>query len=78
MARGQGWAFTRAWTGVNVSLDFEAETATLEWADVGLAGTARAAVRDLWAHADLGTFTGAYTASAIAPHESRVLKIAPL
>jgi hypothetical protein len=41
------------------------------------AGTA-ASVRDLWAHADLGVFTGAYPAAggvSVAPHETRLLRL---
>jgi hypothetical protein len=41
------------------------------------AGTA-AHVRDLWAHADLGTFTDAYPqtgAVTVAPHETQVFRV---
>jgi alpha-galactosidase len=50
---------------------------TLEWADLGgLAPGATARVRDLWRHADLGSFTGSYTTAAdVAPHEARTLKV---
>lgn len=50
----------------------------MTWADLGLAASVQADVRDLWAHRDLGSFTGAYaTAADVAPHEARALKIAP-
>jgi len=50
---------------------------TLQWADLGLPAAAAASVRDLWLHADLGSFTGAYTTAAdVAPHEARALRIA--
>jgi alpha-galactosidase len=50
-------------TDITVSLD-----------DLGLTG--RRQVRDLWAHADLGAFTGTYTATAVAPHGSVLLRVA--
>ena len=49
---------------------------TCTWAQLGLkAPTAAARVRDLWARKDLGTFTGAYTARALASHESALVKV---
>jgi len=48
------------------------------YADVGLPAQASASIRDLWAHADLGSFTGAYTTALdIQPHEARTLKVTP-
>ncbi|HTQ03067.1 MAG TPA: glycoside hydrolase family 27 protein [Polyangiaceae bacterium] len=47
---------------------------TVEWASIGIpAGTA--SVRDLWAHTDLGSFDGSYTASAIPSHGVAMLTI---
>jgi len=48
---------------------------TLTFADVGLTGAV--AVRDLWAHADLGTFTGTYTALNVPFHGSAFLRLSP-
>jgi len=50
---------------------------TASWADLGFPPGARMAVRDLWARADLGTFTGAFTAAAVAPHDVALLRMAP-
>ena len=48
------------------------------WADAGIPAGTSAVVRDLWKHADLGTFSGGYaTAADIAPHEARTLKVTP-
>ena len=56
----------------NVSFSFT-------WAAIGLPAGAQATVRDLWAHKDLGSFTGSYaTAADIAPHEARTLKVSPM
>lgn len=51
---------------VTVSFDFTA---------LGLPSGTSATVRDLWAHKDIGTFTGAYAAPAVQPHEGRPLKL---
>jgi alpha-galactosidase len=47
---------------------------TANWSDLGLASGA-ATVRDLWAHAGLGTFTNSYTAN-IPAHGVQMLKVA--
>ncbi len=47
-------------------------TITANWADIGLSGSA--SVRDLWAHSDLGTFSGSYSAS-VPSHGVKVLRI---
>ena len=41
---------------------------TLLWEDIGLEPGAAAAVRDLWAHADLGAFRGAFAVRGVAVH----------
>jgi len=46
--------------------------ARVEWADLAL--SARVAVRDLWAHKDLGAFSGGY-AVRLSPHASALLKV---
>jgi alpha-galactosidase len=38
------------------------QTITLDWADLGYAADRPAALRDLWAHKDLGKFTGKFSA----------------
>ena len=48
---------------------------TVNWADLGLVAGSAASVRDLWAHANLGSFTGSYTAANIPAHGSVLLKI---
>jgi len=46
------------------------------WAELGLKQPAgAAAVRDLWRRADLGSFSGGFTASALAPHASMLVKV---
>lgn len=45
---------------------------TVNWADIGLTGSA--AVRDLWAKTDRGSFNGSYTAS-VPPHGTVLVKI---
>jgi alpha-galactosidase len=47
---------------------------TAEWSALGIAA-GPASVRDLWAHADLGTFDGAYTASSVPSHGVTMLKL---
>lgn len=48
---------------------------TVDWSNLGLAAGAAADVRDLWAHTDLGNFTGSFTATNIPSHGSVMLKI---
>ncbi len=52
-----------------------AQDLTVNWSDLGLAPGSPATVRDLWAHEDLGNFTGRYTVTNIPPHGSAMLKI---
>jgi Alpha galactosidase A/Concanavalin A-like lectin/glucanases superfamily/Alpha galactosidase C-terminal beta sandwich domain/Alpha-galactosidase, CBM13 domain len=49
---------------------------TVNWSDLGLAPGSPAAVRDLWAHQNLGNFTGSYTSTNIPAHGSTMLTIA--
>jgi regulation of enolase protein 1 (concanavalin A-like superfamily) len=48
---------------------------TVNWSDLGLAGGSSATVRDLWAHQNLGSYTGSYTVTNILPHDSVMLKV---
>ena len=50
-------------------------TFAVPFAALGLPPGTAAAVRDLWAHADMGVFTDSYTATEIAPFEARTLRI---
>jgi alpha-galactosidase len=47
---------------------------TVQWSALGIPGGA-AAVRDLWTHADLGTFSGSYTATSVPSHGVVMLKV---
>ena len=47
---------------------------TVSFAEIGLRSGA-ATVRDLWAHADLGSFTDSYTAHAVPAHDVVALRI---
>jgi alpha-galactosidase len=49
---------------------------TANFHDIGLSNSATAKIRDLWAHQDLGSFTGSYTAS-INTHASVTLRVTP-
>jgi len=58
------------------NLDDTTTTAvTLNFSTLGI--TARASVRDLWHHTDLGTFTKQYTVS-LPPHGSSMLRVKPV
>jgi hypothetical protein len=48
---------------------------TVNWNDLGLVPGNSAAVRDLWAHQNLGNFTGNYTSTNIPAHGSTMLTI---
>jgi alpha-galactosidase len=47
---------------------------TVQWTDLGIPPGA-ALVRDLWSHADLGSFSNSYTASTVPGHGVVMLKI---
>jgi alpha-galactosidase len=73
------WAGPLADGSIGVVLfnrDSSAAKITANFADIGLSTSATAKVRDLWAHQDLGTFTGAYSAT-INSHASQTLRITP-
>jgi alpha-galactosidase len=46
---------------------------TVNWSDLGLGG--QWSVRDLWAHANEGTYSGSYTATGVASHGTAVLEL---
>ena len=48
----------------------------LTWAMLGLPPGTRAAVRDLWAHADQGVFTDVYSA-LVPPHDVVMIRVTP-
>jgi alpha-galactosidase len=48
---------------------------TVNWSDIGFPVDHSAKVRDLWAHQDVGVFTGNYTSPKIDPHAVMMLNI---
>jgi len=52
------------------------ENITAKWTDIGLSASTVASVRDLWAHKDLGNFTGSFTA-AVGAHDVVFLRLTP-
>ncbi len=48
---------------------------TVKWSDIGFPIDHPAKVRDLWAHQDLGVFTGNYTSPKIDSHSVMMLNI---
>jgi hypothetical protein len=51
------------------------EEITVQWSDIGFPADHSATVRDLWAHQDLGVFTGKYTSPKINSHAVMMLNI---
>jgi hypothetical protein len=51
------------------------EQITVQWPDIGFSVDHPALVRDLWAHKDLGIFTGNFTSPNIASHAVMMLNI---
>ncbi len=77
LGRHQVWHADRGDGSVTVALfNLGKVTApvTAHWPDVGIAGPAT--VRDLWSHADLGSFTEAFTAT-LPVDGCRLLRVAP-
>jgi alpha-galactosidase len=54
-----------------------AASITAQWSAIGIP-TGAAAVRDLWRHTDLGSFTGSYVASGVPGHGVVLLKVTSL
>ena len=50
---------------------------TAAFGDVGFAPTSTVRLRDLYKHADLGEFTGSWTAAGVPPHGVRMLRALP-
>ena len=60
--------FNRASTEQSITVDFAD--------DLDLAETTKATVRDLWAHADMGTFIGQYSAT-VPSHGASFITVSP-
>lgn len=55
--------------------DGGSESITVKWSDIGFPLDHPALVRDLWAHQDLGIFTGNYTSPKLDAHSSMMFNI---
>ena len=53
----------------------DSEQITVNWTDIGFAADRAATVRDLWAHQDLGIFTGGFTSPKLISHAAMMLNI---
>ena len=53
------------------------DSITATWAAIGANAGQAYAVRDIWAGADRGTFTGSYTAAAVSSHAAAFLILSP-
>ena len=74
----QVWSKTLSGTNARAVVLFNRGTSaasiTVQWSSLGIPAGA-ATVRDLWSHADLGTFTGSYTAQSVPSHGVAMLRI---
>ena len=50
----------------------------VDFASLGWKASTRAKVRDLWAHSDNGTVTGALPSTTVAPHATIVVRLTPV
>ncbi len=55
--------------------DMNSGQITVKWSDIGFPVDHPATIRDLWAHQDLGVFTGNYTSPKIDSHAVMMLNI---
>jgi hypothetical protein len=55
--------------------DSGSEQITVRWNDIGFPVDHSATIRDLWAHQDVGVFTGNFTSPKIDPHAVIMLNI---
>jgi len=54
----------------------DTQSLSVQWSQVpGLSAGGTYRVRDVWAHAELGSFTGGYTAIGLTPHDSAFLVV---
>lgn len=53
------------------------EAISFKWTDIGLPANQTATVRDLWAHKDLGSFTGDFRVTNVDSHSVVMLKVTP-
>lgn len=51
--------------------------AMVKWEMIGFPATAQLAVRDLWAHEDLGVYTGEFLVTGTAAYKTHVLRLSP-
>lgn len=62
-----------------INSDSVTTTLSVEFGNVpGLQAGASYQVRDLYAHTDLGVFTGSYTALGLTPHDSAFIVVTPV
>ena len=54
-----------------------AASITARWTDIGLPEGAKATVRDLWTHQDVGSFTGSFSVKGLVPRASATVRITP-
>jgi len=75
---------TQVWAGqlsngayalVLLNRDTAAHDITANWSSFGASSSQKYALRDLWAHKDLGTFTDHYTATSVPGHGVVMLKL---
>lgn len=50
-------------------------TISIGWEQIGFTNQSIVAVRDLWAHANLGNFTGSFKSSSLAPADCQMLRV---
>ena len=55
--------------------DGDSAQLAVKWTDIGFPSDHSATVRDLWAHQDLGIFTGSFTSGEIGPRSVMMLNI---
>ena len=51
------------------------ESITVKWTEIGFPADKAATIRDLWAHRNLGSFTGSYTSPKINSHSVMMFNI---
>eukprot|EP00656_Telonema_subtile_P050449 TRINITY_DN6531_c0_g1_i7.p1 TRINITY_DN6531_c0_g1~~TRINITY_DN6531_c0_g1_i7.p1 ORF type:complete len:145 (-),score=51.17 TRINITY_DN6531_c0_g1_i7:74-508(-) len=74
------WARRMEGDDVAVALyneDDAAKQIGFEMSAVGMSGSAAVSVRDLWKHADLGSFTGTFPAVTVQAPETVMLRLSP-
>jgi len=66
-----------SFAAVLLNLGYEPTPITLDFTSLGMTSQTSVKIRDLWAHEDLGIFTGSYTSQNVSVHDVNMIRLYP-